>query len=188
MGAEETQEAKEPLEDLPDLREVFLTRRQTRLELGEGVAEAADRELLKCCARAVAFNHPAAFDDLLEGEEAALAAGELGPEDTEAARRSRKAWTELFMFSKTCLPALPGGRAKEKRNRNVVTTRLRRWAVGERATLWKEVADERGEQPGRRRGPSVEERRGPRPNQGHEQLGRRDAQAHDPHREKGQAL
>ena len=44
---------------------------------------------MKCCARAVAFNHPAAFDDLLEGEEAALAAGELGPEDTEAARRSR---------------------------------------------------------------------------------------------------
>ena len=97
-GTEETQEAEEPLEALPDLREVFLSRRQTRLELGEGVAEAADRELLKCCARAVAFNHPAAFDDLLEGEEAALAAGELGTEDTEAARRSRRAWTELCMF------------------------------------------------------------------------------------------
>ena len=159
MGTEETQEAEEPLEALPDLREVFLSRRQTRLELGEGVAEAADRELLKCCARAVAFDHPAAFDDLLEGEEAALAAGELGTEDTEAARRSRRAWTELFMFSKTCLPALPGGRAKEKRNQNVVTTRLRRWAAGERAMLWKEVAEERGEQPGRRRGPAVGERR-----------------------------
>lgn len=149
MGTEETQEAEEPLEDLPHLSEVFLSRRQTRLELGEGVAEAVDRELLKCCARAVAHNHPAAFDDLLEGEEAALAAGELGPEDTEAARRSRRAWTELFMFSKTCLPALPGGRAKEKRNRNVVGNRLRRWAAGERATLWTEVAEERGEQPGR---------------------------------------
>ena len=159
MGTEETQEAEEPLQALPDLREVFLSRRQTRLELGEGVAETADRELLKCCARAVAFNHPAAFDDLLEGEEAALAAGELGTEDTEAARRSRRAWTELFMFSKTCLPALPGGRAKEKRNQNVVTTRLRRWAAGERAMLWKEVAEERGEQPGRRRGPAVGERR-----------------------------
>ncbi len=149
---------EEPLELLPHIEDVFLSRRQTRLELGEGVAEHADRELLKCCARAVAHNHPAAFDDLLEGEEAARVAPELGTTDTEAARRSRRAWTELFMFSKTCLPALPGGRAKEKRNQNVVGTRLRRWAAGERAALWAEVADERGAQPGRG-GPAPGERR-----------------------------
>ena len=51
--------------------------------------------------------------------------------ETEAARRSRRAWTELLMFSKTCLPAPPGGRAKEKRNRNLVANRLSRWAEGD---------------------------------------------------------
>ena len=56
------------------------------------------------------------------------------------------------------LPALPGGRAKEKRNRNLVATRLSRWAEGERAALWEEVREERGERPGRR-GPAPGERR-----------------------------
>ena len=58
-------EDEEPLERLPGLEEVFRSRRQTRLELGEGLGELADRELLKCCAKVVAHNHPAAFDDLL---------------------------------------------------------------------------------------------------------------------------
>ena len=64
QGGQDTQEWEEAVEALPSLPGVFLSRRQTRLELGEGIAEVADRELLKCCARAVAHNHPAAFDDL----------------------------------------------------------------------------------------------------------------------------
>ena len=36
--------------------------------------------------------------------------------------------------------------------------RLRRWAAGERAALWAEIADGRGEQPGRK-GPAPGERR-----------------------------
>ena len=171
-------EDEEPLERLPGLEEVFRSRRQTRLELGEGLGELADRELLKCCAKVVAHNHPAAFDDLLDGDEAALAATELGPAGSEAARRSRRAWTELLMFSKTCLPALPGGRAKERRNRNLVATRLSRWAEGERAALWEEVREERGERPGRR-GPAPGERRKREKGDAEEERTRRQEEAVD---------
>ena len=48
------------------------------------------------------------------------------------------------MFSKACLPRLPGGKAKANRNRNLVLNKLARWRGGERQALWDEI-------PGRRK-------------------------------------
>ena len=38
-----------------------------------------------------------------------------------------------------CIAALPGGRSKPKRNRNILAKRLDRWALGERRALWDEA-------------------------------------------------
>ena len=62
-------------------------------------------------------------------------------EDNDWRKRCRVAWTELWMFSKTCLPQLPGGKAKANRNRNLVLNRLERWRGGERASLWSELRE-----------------------------------------------
>ena len=43
------------------------------------------------------------------------------------------------MFSKACLPALPGGKTKAKRNLNLLQTRFERWAAGERRSLWDDL-------------------------------------------------
>ena len=48
------------------------------------------------------------------------------------------------MFCKTCLAVLPGGAAKRRRNHNSSSNRLERWALGERRSLWDEVASHRG--------------------------------------------
>ncbi len=45
------------------------------------------------------------------------------------------------MFHKACTPALPGGKAKKERNRNIIATKLERWAAGERKTLWDEIQE-----------------------------------------------
>ena len=54
-------------------------------------------------------------------------------------QRARLAWTQLWMFPKTSLAALPGGHSKRKRNRNILANRLDRWALGERRALWDET-------------------------------------------------
>ena len=43
------------------------------------------------------------------------------------------------MFPKVCLPPLPGGKAKENRNANIIAAKLERWAGGERISLWNEL-------------------------------------------------
>lgn len=69
--------------------------------------------------------------------------------DTDAHRGCRLAWTELFMFPRTCLGVLPGGRAKQRRNHNLAANRLERWGLGECRELWDEAV--RGRQ---HKGPS----------------------------------
>ena len=86
-----------------------------------------EREFLRCVANAVLYNLTDAWAYL------------RGVEDTDAKKRSRMAWLELWMFSKICLPHLPGGVAKSKRNLNRILTRLERWAAGERASLWHDL-------------------------------------------------
>eukprot|EP00973_Karenia_brevis_P063840 8875285-Karenia_brevis.AAC.1 len=43
------------------------------------------------------------------------------------------------MFSKACLPQLPGGKAKARRNLNIIRNRLERWQAGERRSLWDDI-------------------------------------------------
>ena len=61
-------------------------------------------------------------------------------EDSESKRISRRAWNELMMFNKTCLPQLPGSKKNANREKNIILSRLSRWDDGERKTLWDELA------------------------------------------------
>ena len=63
---------------------------------------------------------------------------------------------EWLMFSKTVMPVLPGGKAKHKRNDNVLATAATRWAEGERHTLWDEALRRCATRPTRKR--SVQEK------------------------------
>jgi hypothetical protein len=42
----------------------------------------------------------------------------------------------LHFLKKACLPQMPGGKAKRRRNMNLALLRLDRWAAGERRSLW----------------------------------------------------
>ena len=70
---------------------------QSQEMLGDGLVGAADREF-------AAFNRIDAWDH------------EAGGVNTSERAVTRKAWLELMMFHKTCIPALLGGKAKENRN------------------------------------------------------------------------
>ena len=59
--------------------------------------------------------------------------------DTAAHKQARVSWLEMFMFPKACLPILPGGSAKARRNQSIVANRLERWAAGERKQLCDEL-------------------------------------------------
>ena len=122
----ETPEVAEGIASYPSLAEICAAPVSAREFVGDGLLPLAEREFLSCVAKAVMYNRKDAWDH------------ESGQLDTPERQRSRAAWMELMMFPKVCLPALPGGKAKEQRNRNIVATRLERWANGERATLWKE--------------------------------------------------
>ena len=42
------------------------------------------------------------------------------------------------------MPGLPGGKAKQKRNANILVNAVARWAEGERKTLWLEAVQRAG--------------------------------------------
>ena len=115
-------------DELPNVEDIFALPCATRDFVGEGLLPMAEKEFLSAVAQAVFYNRPDAWDHELPGGT-----------DTPERRVSRKAWQEMLMFSKACLPILPGGRAKEQRNKNIIATKLERWAAGERASLWKEL-------------------------------------------------
>ena len=77
----------------------------------------------------------------------AWSVGEERPDRPEW-QRCRQAWNELYMFQKTCLPHLPGGRKKFKRNLNTVLTRLRRRRNGGRRGLSDDHLRLRARRPG----------------------------------------
>ena len=113
-------------EDLPSLRDICLARIETREFIGASLLPAVEREFNKCTANVIAFSRPDAWSH-------------VGTErDSDSHHRARRVWTEWFMFAKTCLLVLPGGKAKEKRNNNIVANRIARWAAGERMSLWEE--------------------------------------------------
>ena len=99
----------------------------TRETLGEGLLPLAEREFLRCIAAVLEHNCEDAWDD------------PDGATDAPQRRLCRLAWTQLWMFAKTCLTALRGGRAKQRRNRNILANRLERWGLGERRSVWDEA-------------------------------------------------
>lgn len=115
------------LAELPSLTEICQAPVATREFLSADILPKAVCQLQACLARVLQYNAPDAWEHV--GLQS----------DTLQHQRSRLAWTELLMFPKTCLQVLPGGQAKDKRNRNILTNRLDRWAAGERRTLWDEA-------------------------------------------------
>ncbi len=130
-GTQAPDESERDVPNLPSLDEIFMKECGTREFLGEGLLQLAEREFGQCLARVVQFNRIDAWDHEVDGQ------------DTPERSRARRAWLELFMFHKACTPALPGGKAKKQRNRNIIATKLERWAAGERASLWNEVEEPR---------------------------------------------
>lgn len=95
---------------LPSLEEICETQVFTMEFVGKGLLPLAGQEFLKCAAWAVHYNRSDAGDF------------KDGSSDTPSKLRSRTAWLELFMFPRACLPALPGGQAKDNRHRELLGT------------------------------------------------------------------
>ena len=111
-------------DELPTLDEIFRSRIITRELLGETLFPLIEKEFNKCMAEIIAYSRADAWR--FEG----------GPLDTAEHRRARRAWVEWFMFAKCVMPTLPGGKAKEKRNGNIIANNAQRWARGEREALY----------------------------------------------------
>jgi len=116
-------------DDLPNMRDIGLKQLNTREFLEPDILAKAERAFLQIIAEVLQYNDPEAWT--------------LPPEavDSELKRNCRRAWSELMMFNKTCLPQLPGGKKKATRNTNIILSRLSRWEAGERKTLWDELAN-----------------------------------------------
>ena len=127
------------LASLPSMDDICVAAIATRETLGEGLLPLAEREFLRCIAAVLEHNCEDAWDD------------PDGVTDTPQRRLCRLAWTQLWMFAKTCLTALPGGRAKQRRNRNILANRLNRWGLGERRSLWDEAVKAAANSSARRR-------------------------------------
>ena len=109
---------------LPTLKEICWARIDTRVFIGAGLLGHVAREFNKCTANVIAFSRRDAWDFV----------GTAG--DTAMHRRARIAWMEWYIFAKIVLLVLPGGRAKEKRNDNILANLIVRWNQGELSTLW----------------------------------------------------
>ena len=109
---------------LPSIHEICERPVLTRMFLEPELLGKVEKAFLRCVSNAALHSDKDAW-------------AFIGTEgDTAARRRSRVAWTELFMFCKTCIPALPGGKAKARRNLEIILNRFARWNAGERRTLW----------------------------------------------------
>ncbi len=127
---------------LPSILDICTARIETRDFIGKSLVGAVEREFNKCTANVIAFNRSDAWAHV--GTDA----------DSASHRRARIAWTEWLMFAKTVLLVLPGGKAKAKRNENLLANRIARWSSGERASLWSEALRiSKADQPMSRRRP-----------------------------------
>ena len=115
------------LPTLPSLDDICFRQVVTKEFLEPEILAAAETEFLRCVSNASQYVDKDAWSHVGT------------PSDTTWRKRCRVAWTELFMFSKACLPQLPGGKAKAQRNKNIVLSRLARWRSGERKTLWDDI-------------------------------------------------
>jgi hypothetical protein len=115
------------LSELPSIESICSRQVPTKEYLEPELLSLAEPAFLRCVANAARFVDKEAWCHLGTDD------------DTPWRKQCRVAWTELFMFSKTCLPQLPGGKAKAKRNLNIVSNRLARWRAGERLSLWNDM-------------------------------------------------
>ncbi len=149
LGQDDTGATVDDCSDLPSLDAIFMKDMYTQDMLGEGLVGLAEREFTACVARVLQRNRADAWDHEIDGRDS--------PERAQA----RRAWLEMLMFHKSCLPALPGGTAEAKRNKNILATKLQRWAAGERGELWKELPERNRAKPEEHtaRDPGVEMKR-----------------------------
>ena len=119
------------LEELPSLHDICSWESSIREHLEPELLAIAEKEFLRCIDNAIRFSEDRAWDFIGTDR------------DTENHKRTRVAWSELWMFCKTCLPQLPGGKAKSNRNRNIILNKLERWRSGERRSLWDELPKRR---------------------------------------------
>ncbi|CAE8723859.1 unnamed protein product, partial [Polarella glacialis] len=111
-------------DDLPSLMDICKVHIGTREYLEPCLLAIAEPEFLRRIAKVLQTNVKDAWSF-----------SAIVPDRPEW-RCCRQSWTELFMFSKTCLPQLPGGKTKFRRNLNMLIARLERWKSGERRVLW----------------------------------------------------
>ena len=125
--------------DLPTVDEVMRAPIKTREVIGFGILPIIEREFNKCGAAVLATWRIDAWDY-------------VGlPADTPAHIAARRAWIEWLMFAKAVMPVLPGGKAKQKRNQNLLANLAARWAEGERMIVWEEALQRAGGRPEARR-------------------------------------
>ena len=123
----QAQDTMDTGDELPSLTDICKARIETREFIGVGLLPIVEREFNKCTANVVAYSRVDAWDYVNTER------------DTPDHQRARAAWIEWFMFAKTVLLVLPGGKAKDKRNDNILANRAARWAEGERRSLWDEA-------------------------------------------------
>ena len=114
-------------DNLPSLMDICLATVPTREYLEPAILVILEPELLRC------------INQLLECNAVETVSVDDSSADRPEWRRCRIAWQELFMLCKTCIPQLPGGQKKYRRNLNIIVSRLERWRAGERRTLWDEL-------------------------------------------------
>ena len=135
MGMDDPNIPADPCAELPGLDEIFDKDVYTQEILGDGLLALAEREFKACVARVLQSNRTDAWDHEFDGS------------DSPERARPHQAWLELLIVSKACLPALPGGKAKANRNKNILATKLQRWSGGERAALWTELPERQRKSP-----------------------------------------
>ena len=109
--------------EIPSIAEICKAQVSIREFLEPALLARAEKEYLHCMSSVITSNTPDAWSY----------------PDSEAKQRCRLAWIELCMFTKVCLPQLPGGKAKRNRNYNLTLTRLERWVAGVRRSLWDDM-------------------------------------------------
>ena len=113
--------------NLPSLMDICSAQVATKEYVEPALLALLEPELLKCISKVIECNQAEAWSV------------DSGEQDRAEWRRCRSAWQELYMICKTCIPQLPGGQKKTRRNINILISRLERWRAGERRTLWEEL-------------------------------------------------
>ena len=136
------------VDDLPTFEEISMAAIRTIEHAPAATCGIIEIEYRRLMANVVLYNRPDAWDDNVMQDDAIVS----------ARARAKVAWTELWMFPKTCLMEKKsggGGQRRQKRALCELQNRLERWQAGERRGLWDEALcaheDRTGEPPAKKR-------------------------------------